>query len=103
MLEQFGYTVIQAENGEDAVNKFMANRDRIHLLLFDVIMPKKTGKEVYEKIRIFRPDIKALFLSGYTADVIYEKGLLDGNLDLILKPVSMNELLKKVRAVLDKE
>ena len=71
MLEQFGYTVIQAVDGEAAVNKFMENRDKVKLLLLDVIMPKKNGKEVYEKIRIFEPDIKALFLSGYTADIMH--------------------------------
>jgi len=102
MLEQFGYTVIQAENGEDAVNKFMANQVAVRMLLLDVIMPKKTGKEVYEKIRIFRPDVKALFLSGYTADIIHQRGLLDKDLDFILKPVPMTDLLRKVREILDR-
>jgi PAS domain S-box-containing protein len=101
ILEQSGYTVIQAENGEDAVNKFMANREKVRLLILDVIMPKKNGKEVYEKIRIFKPDIKALFFSGYTADIIHQKGLLDRGLDLLLKPVPMNDLLRRVRTILD--
>ncbi len=101
MLEQFGYTVIQAVNGEDAVNKFMKNRGKVQLLLLDVIMPKKSGKEVLEKIRIFSPDIKALFLSGYTADIVSQKGLLDREWKFILKPVQMNDLLRQVRAVLD--
>jgi PAS domain S-box-containing protein len=101
MLEQFGYTVIQAEDGEDAVNKFMANRDKVRLLLLDVIMPKKNGKEVYDKIRIFDPAVKALFLSGYNAEVIHQKGLLDKGLHFILKPVPMNDLLRKVRSILD--
>lgn len=103
MLEQFGYAVIQAVNGEEAVNKFMANRDKIRLLLLDVIMPKKNGREVYEKVRIFQPDIKALFLSGHTADIVYRKGMLDKEPDFISKPVPMNELLRKVRTILDKE
>ncbi len=101
MLEQFGYTVIQAEDGEDAVRKFMANRDAVQLLILDVIMPRKNGREAYEKIRIFRPDIKALFFSGYTADIIHQKGLLDSGVHFILKPVPMNELLRKVRTLLD--
>lgn len=103
MLMQSGYTVIQAENGEDAVNKFMANRSRIKLLLLDVIMPKKNGKEVYEKIRIFEPAIKALFLSGYTAAIIHKKGLLEKDVNFLLKPVAMNDLLRKVRAILDEK
>jgi two-component system cell cycle sensor histidine kinase/response regulator CckA len=101
VLEQFGYAVIEAEDGEDAVNKFMKHRDVIKLLLFDVIMPKKSGREAYEKIRIFSPDMKVLFLSGYTAEVIQRKGLLEPGLNFIMKPVPMNELLRKVRSILD--
>jgi PAS domain S-box-containing protein len=103
MLMQSGYTVITAENGEDAVNKFMANRGKIKLLLLDVIMPKKNGKEVYEKIRIFEPTIKALFLSGYTADIMHKQGLLEKDVNFLLKPVDMNDLLRKVRAILDEK
>ena len=102
ILEQFGYTVIQAEDGEDAVNKFMTNRDKVRLLLLDVIMPKKNGKDVYDKIRIFKPEVKALFLSGYTAEIVQQKGLLDKGLNFILKPAPMNDLLRKVRSILDK-
>ena len=103
MLMQSGYTVIPAENGEDAVNKFMANRGKIKLLLLDVIMPKKNGKEVYEKIRLFEPTIKALFLSGYTADIMHKQGLLEKDVNFLLKPVDMNDLLRKVRAILDEK
>jgi len=103
ILMQSGYTVIEAENGEDAVNKFMANRSKIKLLLLDVIMPKKNGKEVYEKIRIFEPDIKTLFLSGYTADIMHKKGLLEKGLNFLLKPVDLNDLVQKVRTILDEK
>jgi len=102
-LTQSGYTVIQAENGEEAVNKFMDNRGAIKLLLLDVLMPKKNGKEVYDKIRIFEPGVKALFISGYTADVMHQKGLLDEGLNFMLKPVPMDDLMRKVREVLDGE
>jgi nitrogen-specific signal transduction histidine kinase/CheY-like chemotaxis protein len=102
VLTQFGYSVIQAEDGEAAVNKFMQNQDKVGLLLLDVMMPKKNGKEVYDKIRIFKPEVKAIFLSGYTPDLIYEKGLLDRGLNFILKPVAVNDLLRKVREILDR-
>ncbi|MCK9420891.1 MAG: PAS domain S-box protein [Nitrospirae bacterium] len=101
VLTQFGYTVIQAENGEDAVKKFMANRGAIKLLLLDFMMPKKNGKETYDKIRIFEPDIKSLFLSGYAADIMGQKGLMEKGLNVIYKPILMNDLLRKVRAILD--
>ncbi|MGC1453862.1 MAG: PAS domain S-box protein [Nitrospirota bacterium] len=101
ILTQFGYSVIQAENGEDAVKKFMANRGAIKLLLLDVMMPKKNGKEVYDKIRIFEPGIRTLFLSGYSADIMSQKGLLEKGLNFLFKPVPMNDLLRKVREILD--
>jgi DNA-binding response OmpR family regulator len=101
VLMQFGYSVIQAENGEDAVRKFIANRGAIKLLLLDIMMPKKNGKEVYDKIRIFEPGIKSLFLSGYAADILIQKGLLEKGLNFICKPIQMNDLLRKVRSLLD--
>ncbi len=101
MLEQFGYQVIQAVDGEDAVTKFMSNQNSVQLLVMDVIMPKKSGQKAYEKIRIFKPDIKVLFSSGYTADILCQKGLLDRNMNFILKPAPMNDLLRKVRSILD--
>jgi DNA-binding response OmpR family regulator len=100
-LTQFGYSVIQAENGEDAVRKFMANRGAIKLVLLDVMMPKKNGKEVYDKIRIFEPDIKVVFLSGYSTDIMNKKGLLEKGLNFLHKPIPMHELLRKVREILD--
>jgi len=75
VLEEFGYTIIEAVNGEDAITKFIENKDTIQLLLFDVIMPKKNGIEAYEEIIKIKPDIKAIFTSGYPADVIQKKGL----------------------------
>jgi len=101
MLREFGYQVIEAVDGEDAVRKFMDNKDRVKLLLLDVLMPKKNGREVYTKISIFQPGIKALFLSGYTADIMHQKGLIEPGFNFIMKPVPVNELLRKIRAVID--
>jgi two-component system cell cycle sensor histidine kinase/response regulator CckA len=101
VLTQFGYSVIQAEDGEAAVKKFMASRDTIKLLVLDVMMPKKSGKEVYDKIRIFEPDMKALFISGYTSDIMNQKGLLDKGVNFVHKPIPVNNLLRKVRDILD--
>ena len=103
ILEKYGYKVITAEDGEDAVNKFMENMGVIQLLLFDVIMPRKNGKEAYTEIKKIKSDIKVLFLSGYTADIIHKKGILEEGMNFILKPVSINKLLGKVREVLDKD
>lgn len=102
ILQKSGYKVIEAVDGEDAINKLAEDKDKIQLLIFDVIMPKKSGKEAYEEIKKIRPDIKALFTSGYAADIIERKGFLDEGFNFIPKPISPRELLKKVREILDK-
>jgi PAS domain S-box-containing protein len=101
ILEHRGYSVITAEDGDDALIKFKENQARVQLLLLDVIMPKKNGKDVYDEISRMRPGIKALFLSGYTADIIHKKGIIDDGLSFIMKPVSIKDLLEKVRTVLE--
>ncbi len=102
VLKEFGYTVITAIDGKDAVNKYLENKERIQLLLFDLIMPRKSGKEAYEEIRKIKPDIKILFASGYSPDIVRDKASLGKGTSIIFKPVSPMELLKHVRMVLDK-
>ncbi len=103
VLEQMGYTVIVANDGEEAVTKFMENKDRIQLLLFDIIMPKKNGKEAYEEIKKIKPDMPVLFASGYSPEMLRVKALVDDDVPLVYKPISPQNLLKKVREVLDRE
>jgi CheY-like chemotaxis protein len=102
VLREFGYRVIEAVDGNSAIEKFIENRDDIELLLLDVIMPKKNGKKVYEEIRKMRPDIKCFFISGYTADVMQQKGITEQGFYFVSKPISPETLLRKVREVLDK-
>ena len=101
MLEEFGYTVIEAVDGEDAIEKFRANRDRIQLIILDVIMPKKNGREVFEEVKKIRPGTKVLFTSGYPANIIQKKGILEAGINFIVKPHPPQELLRKIRAVLN--
>jgi signal transduction histidine kinase/CheY-like chemotaxis protein len=100
ILEEFGYKVLEARDGEDAIEQFLKHKDDIHLLLLDVIMPKKNGKEAYDAIKKIKPEIKAIFISGYSAEIIDEQAILEG-LNFIGKPVSPEELLFSVREVLD--
>jgi PAS domain S-box-containing protein len=102
VLESCGYNVITAEDGEDAITKFMENRERISLVLVDMIMPKKNGKEVGETIRKVSPRTNILFASGYTMDIIKTKELTESGFDFLLKPVVPRDLLRKVREILDK-
>jgi two-component system cell cycle sensor histidine kinase/response regulator CckA len=103
VLREFGYTVIIAVDGEDAVNKYRENANSIQMLLFDLIMPRKSGKEAYDEIRKIKPDLKILFASGYSPDIVRDKMSLGNGTAIIFKPVSPMELLKKVRSVLDKD
>lgn len=103
VLEENGYAVIDAVNGEDAINKFKENKDRIHLIVVDVIMPKKSGKEAIDEIKKIKPDVNVLFTSGYTFDIINRKGILEEGIDFISKPITPNNLLAKIREILDRE
>ena len=102
ILEQAGYTVITANDGEEAVTKFKENRDRIQLLLFDMIMPKKGGKEAFGEIRAMDPAVPVLFASGYSPDMLRQKALIEEGVVVVFKPVTPQDLLRKVREVLDK-
>jgi PAS domain S-box-containing protein len=101
VLEGSGYTVLEARDGWDAIEKFAQNKDRINLVILDVVMPKKNGNEAFNEIRKIREDVKALFTSGYTGDIVLGKGIQNNAFNFIPKPVSPYDLLKKVRLVLD--
>jgi two-component system cell cycle sensor histidine kinase/response regulator CckA len=101
VLQQYGYKTIEAIDGEDAIDKFKQHRD-IDLVIIDSVMPKKNGREVYEEIHPMRPQVKTLFTSGYTKDIVLDKGIKDKEVDFITKPLSPAMLLQKVREVLDR-
>ncbi len=101
LLEQYGYRIIEAADGEEAVERFIEQQSDIRLLLLDVIMPKRNGREVYNELKRLRPDIKVLFTSGYSADIISRNGILEEGLDFISKPLAPAALLAKIREVLD--
>lgn len=103
ILTMSGYSVIEATDGEDALRKFVEHQDSISLVILDVVMPKMNGKEVLEGIRKIRPDVRALFTSGYTGDIILDKGVYDEEVDFLSKPLMPNELLRKLREMLDRQ
>ena len=101
LLEEYGYQVIEAEDGEEAIRKFRENLGQVRLLLLDIIMPRLDGRKAYEEIKKLQPDIKVLFASGYTEDLLSIKDILDQGLDFIQKPMRPVDLLVKVRTILD--
>ena len=101
MLETLGYNVLIAGTPSDALHLSNAQAGVISLLLADVVMPEMDGRELAHQLLAVRPGTKILFMSGYTANVIAHRGVLDDGLDFIQKPFSMEDLAAKVRAVLD--
>jgi two-component system cell cycle sensor histidine kinase/response regulator CckA len=103
ILEKFNYEVIEAVDGEDAVNVFQENKHRIQLLILDVIMPKKDGVQAYDEIKSLRPEIKAIMMSGNNVEDSYEKRILDEPMSFMYKPIYLDSLLAKVRQILNIE
>jgi PAS domain S-box-containing protein len=103
ILEEFGYSVIDAVDGEDALEKFRERKEQISLVILDVIMPKMSGREVYDAIREIVPDMRILFCSGFAKDVVFNQGGLKEEMHFLPKPFTPKELLMKIREVLDNE
>jgi PAS domain S-box-containing protein len=103
ILKRVGYRVVTASDGKEAIELFQKHSDSISLVISDVVMPKKNGREIYEEIRALRQDVKFVFISGYTADVILQKGIFNEGVEFITKPFSKNDILRKVREVLDRK
>lgn len=101
MLERKGYSVLEAATPAEAINTANVHAGKIHLLMTDVVMPEMNGGDLAETISAIYPEIKILFMSGYTANVIAHKGVLDDGVAFMQKPFSINELAEKIREVLD--
>ncbi len=100
MLEELGYTVLAAHTHVHAMNVVKVHRGDIHLLITDVVMPEMNGRELAEQLRVIRPNLKCLYMSGYTADAIAHGGILDKGVYFIQKPFRSDELAARVRQVL---
>ncbi len=103
MLAKNGYTVLTADNPIEALKIAKDCGREIHLLVTDVVMPEMNGLDLANSLLLNHPNLKLLYMSGYTADVIANHGILDSGIDLIQKPFSMKELTSKVREILDRQ
>ncbi len=101
ILRKIGYHVIEAPTGAEALALSAQHASPIHLLLTDVVMPLMSGRELSEQLRVARPDIRVLYMSGYTDDVVLRHGILDATVAFIQKPFMPDSLTRKVREVLD--
>ncbi len=101
VLEREGYTVLAAASGDEALSLARAHAGAIDLLLSDVVMPGMSGRQVAEQLALLRTGTRVLFMSGYTDNVIAERGVLDPGYAFLSKPFTPDALAKKVRQVLE--
>jgi two-component system cell cycle sensor histidine kinase/response regulator CckA len=102
VLRANNYKTLEAADGEEAARVFSESKDKVDLVILDVVMPKKSGKEAYSEIQKERHNARVIFMSGYTGDVVLDKGIEDEKVDFIAKPLTPSTLLSKVREVLDR-
>ncbi len=100
ILELHGYRVLQAAGGAEAMEVSRSHPETIHLLLTDVVMPGMTGKELADRLRAERPDMRVLYMSGYTEATIMHHGVLDEGVEYLPKPFTADKLALRVQQVL---
>jgi response regulator RpfG family c-di-GMP phosphodiesterase len=103
MLEQQGYRILTAGTPGEAIRLAEKHAGEIHLLMTDVVMPEMNGRDLAKELLSLYPNLKRLFMSGYTANVIAHHGVLDEGITFIQKPFSIRDLAAKVREALDKD
>ncbi|MDL1969479.1 MAG: response regulator [Candidatus Desulfofervidaceae bacterium] len=103
ILEGNGYKVLLAKDGEEGLSVYQACKDQINLVLLDMIMPKKSGTEVFKTLKSVNPNVKVLLVTGYSLNEQAQAILHNGALGFIQKPYQVKELLKTIRKVLDKK
>ncbi len=103
ILKNLGYSILEAENGQDALRVFKHYHGTIDLLLTDVVMPRMGGTELAEKIKDLAPDIRVVFMSGYTENAIVHQGVLEEGIHFIHKPLTPDSLASGLRKVFDSE
>ena len=100
-LRKYGYTVLEASNSAEAIQKIQLQQDSVNLLLTDVIMPGMDGRKLADLLKEKQPELRILFMSGYTENAIIHQGVLEENINFISKPFIQKNLLEEVRKVLD--
>jgi CheY-like chemotaxis protein len=100
-LEGYGYKVQEAASAEQAIQAAALYREKIDLLLTDVIMPGMSGRQLAERIQSTRPQIKIMYMTGYTDDMVVQHKVLEPGVKLLQKPFSKVDLALKVRSTLD--
>lgn len=101
ILEEAGYSVVEAVDGREALSSFKELQSNVDMLVTDVIMPNMDGKMLYEEVLKIRPDMKVLFMSGYSTDILDGRAVFDCDVNFMAKPAKPTEFLKKLRKIID--
>ncbi|MFQ5816471.1 MAG: response regulator [Terriglobia bacterium] len=99
-LESMGYNVLEARDGDEALRVCQQHPDPIRLMMTDVVMPGMSGYELAQRLAPLRPEMKVLYMSGYTRDVMAQDGVLDGSKAFLQKPFTRDDLVRTVRQLL---
>jgi two-component system cell cycle sensor histidine kinase/response regulator CckA len=101
VLEMDGYTVLEASHGQEALRVCEKHQGSIHLMVTDMVMPGMNGRQLAERLAPLRPEMKVLYVSGYTDNAILRQGVLEPGMAFLQKPITPGALARKVREVLD--
>ena len=101
ILRRSGYRVLEAANGGEALLASETHAANIHLLLTDVVLPRMNGRDLATRLAVVRPEMKVLYMSGYSEDAVMQHGILESDVAYLQKPLTPDGILCRVREVLD--